>query len=60
MFFGNRVGSQFGAIGPTEAPLKPIEDMSLADLTCKVVFLVTITSATQVSELAALSCKEQG
>lgn len=40
------------------SPFEFFGDLSFADLACKIVFLITITSAMSVLELAALSCKD--
>ncbi|XP_034278399.1 uncharacterized protein LOC117668538 [Pantherophis guttatus] len=42
----------------TSAPYEPLRTTSLRLLTCKVAFLVAITSARRISELAALSIRE--
>lgn len=40
-----------------DTPYEPLREAALSHLTCKVAFLVAITSARRVSELAALSVR---
>lgn len=42
----------------TGPPFEPLRESSLMYLSQKVVFLVVITSARRISELAALSCRQ--